>query len=121
MGDEETGSSKTAPHPAGDSSAPTPKDHLTLKWGTLKAWHFHSEPARALLKEYFAEGASDGAMTQDDTPRQREIICELIDIGNFETVFLDWDGKHVSKEEAKQYMASFRNKPPRAALSKAGA
>jgi len=119
MGDSGTGSPKTAPHPAGDSSAPAPKDHLTLKWGTLKAWRFHSEPARALLKEYFAEGASDGAMTQDDTPRQREIICELIDIGNFETVFLDWDGKDVSKEEAKQYVASFHHKQP-AALSKAG-
>jgi len=84
------------------------RDELALKWGTMKAWHFHSEKGRALLKEYFEAGASAGAMTQDDTPRQKEIICELIDEGNFEKVYLEWDGKYVSKEEAKAYVMKSR-------------
>jgi len=80
------------------------KEYLTLKWGTLKAWSFNSDKAKELLKEYGEIGRSMSAMMQKDTPRQKEIICELIDIGNFETVYLDWDGKDVSKEEAKKYI-----------------
>ncbi len=82
-------------------------EHLTLKYGTLKAWEFHSDKARALLKEYGELGASMGAMTQHDTPRQKEIICELIDAGDFETVYLDWDGKDISKDEAKRYVMEY--------------
>lgn len=57
------------------------EDHLTLKWGTLKSWSFHGEKATALLKEYGEIGSSMSAMQQHDTPRQKEIICELIDEG----------------------------------------
>lgn len=80
------------------------QDHLSLKWGTLKEWHFHSPEALKLLTEYGEIGSSYSAMIQHDTPRQKEILCELIDLGNFETVYLDWDGKDVSKEEAKRYV-----------------
>lgn len=80
------------------------KDHLTLKWGTLKSWSFHSEKGLELLKEYNGIGSSMSAMMQKDTPRQKEIICELIDEGNFTEVYLDWDGKNVSKDEAKKYV-----------------
>ena len=83
------------------------KDHLTLKWGTLKSWEFYSEKGRKLLKEYFDLEASMGAMTQHDSPRKKEIICELIDEGNFKKVFLDWDGRYVSKEEAKKYVKEY--------------
>mgnify|MGYP001213483123 CR=1 FL=1 len=85
-------------------------ESLTLKWGTLKAWQLTSDKARELLKEYNEIGSSMSAMMQHDTPRQKEIICELIDIGNFDTVYLDWDGKDVSKEEAKEYVMSYGNK-----------
>jgi len=85
----------------------TEKDVLTLKWGTLKAWNFHSEKALELLREYSDIGSSYSAMTQHDTPRQKEIICELIDEGNFEKVYLDWDGKYISKEEAKKYVLTY--------------
>lgn len=84
------------------------EDHLTLKWGTLKSWSFHSEKGKALLKEYFELGTSMSAMMQEDTPRQKEIICELIDEGNFEKVYLDWDDKHVSKKAAKKYVMEYR-------------
>ena len=80
------------------------KDYLTLKWGSLKSWDFHSEKAKELLKEWHNIGASMSAICHHDTPRQKEIICELIDEGNFDTVYLDWDGKDVSKEEAKKYV-----------------
>lgn len=86
----------------------TTNDHLVLKWGTLKEWKFTSDAARALLKEYGEIGSAPGAMMQRDTPRQKEIICALIDDGDFETVHLDWDGIDVSKEEAKKYVMEYR-------------
>lgn len=82
------------------------KDHLTLKWGTLKSWKFHSKKALKLLKEYGEIGSSMSAMCQKDTPRQKEILCELIDEGNFKKVYLDWDGIEVSKAKAKKYVLS---------------
>lgn len=82
-------------------------DSLTLKWGTLKAWDFNSDKAKKLLKEYGEIGSSMSAMMQKDTPRQKEIICELIDEGDFEKVCLDWDDKKVSKEEAKDYVKNY--------------
>lgn len=83
------------------------KDSLTLKWGTLKAWEFHSKKAKKLLKEYGKLGWSFSAIHQEDTPRQKEIICELIDEGNFNMVYLDWDSKFVSKKEAKKYVMHY--------------
>ncbi len=83
------------------------KDHLTLKWGTLKSWSFHSKKAIKLLKEYGDIGSSMSAMMQEDTPRQKEIICELIDEGDFDKVFLDWDGIYVSKKKAKKYVLDY--------------
>ena len=83
------------------------KDHLTLKWGTLKSWSFHSKKAMKLLKEYYGIGSSASVMMQYDTPRQKEILCELIDEGDFKQVFLDWDVKYISKEEAKKYVMEF--------------
>lgn len=80
------------------------EDHLTLKWGTLKSWSFHGKKAIELLKEYNKIGSSMSAIMQKDTPRQKEILCELIDEGNFKEVFLDWDGKYVTKNQAKKYI-----------------
>ena len=44
---------------------------------------------------------------QKDTTRQKEIICELIDEGDFDEVYLDWDDKYISKEEAKEYVLNY--------------
>jgi hypothetical protein len=83
--------------------------HLTLKWGTLKSWNFtNSKEGAELLKEYDNIGSVGGAMQQKDTPRQKEIICELVDIcDDPEGIFLDWDGKYVSKNEAKEYITGY--------------
>jgi len=87
------------------------EDYLCLKWGTLKEWSFHSKKAKKLLKEYSKIGVSGcGCMMQKDTKKQKEIICELIDEGNFKEIFLDWDGKLVSKDKAKKYIKEYDTK-----------
>jgi len=78
-------------------------EHLTLKWGSLKDWSF-GDWAKPLFKEYSKIGSSVSAIMQKDTPRQKEIICELIDKGNFKKVYLDWDGKYITKKAAKKYV-----------------
>jgi hypothetical protein len=84
-------------------------NELTLKWGTLKRWDFtDSERGEELLKEYCKIGSSMSAMTQSDTPRQKEIICELIDLCDENTIYLDWDGEYVSREKAKEYVMNYR-------------
>ena len=85
--------------------------YLTLKWGTLKSWDFtNSEKGAVLLKEYHKIGSSLSAMAQHDTPRQKEIICELIDLCDGDTIYLDWDGVDVSREEAKKYVLEYNTK-----------
>lgn len=87
-------------------------DHLTLKWGTLKAWNLHSEKAKELLERYYDIGSSLSAMAQHDTPEQKAIICQLIDECDAETIHLDWDGVDVSKEEAKKYVMEYGKAKP---------
>jgi hypothetical protein len=83
-------------------------EYLCLKWGTLKHWDFKSEKAKKLIEEYSKIGFSGGGrMMQEDTDRQKQIICELIDIGDFKTVLLDWDNKRVSKKKAKEYVLNY--------------
>ena len=87
------------------------KNKLTLKWGTLKAWNFtNSEEGSKLLKGYNEIGSSYSAMAQQDTPRQKEIICELIDLCEENTIYLDWDDEYVSREKAKEYVMNYRSK-----------
>ena len=82
-------------------------EYLTLKWGTLKSWNFESEQAREILQKWGSLGYSMSAAMHHDTPEQKQLICELIDIGDFETVYLDWDDKEVTKEEAKAYVMQY--------------
>lgn len=91
------------------------EDHLTLKWGTLKAWNLTSEKGQDLLRRYHELGSSPGAMTQHDTPEQKELICQMIDeCGDPEGIFLDWDGKYVSKADAKKYVMEYGKAKERA-------
>jgi hypothetical protein len=83
---------------------------VTLKWGTLKSWSFHSDKSKELIDEYNKVGSSMSAIMQHDTPRQKEILCELIDDADIEYVYLDWDDKQVSKKEAKEYILSYGKK-----------
>lgn len=82
-------------------------DYITLKWGTLKSWHLHSEKGQKLLKEYLELGSSFGVAQQEDSPEQKELICKMIDECSVDEIYLDWDGKYVSKEEAKKYVLDY--------------
>ena len=83
------------------------KSYLLLKWGTLKGWNLTSDKMRELMDEYLSLGASWSAMTQHDTQRQKEIICQLIDEcdGDIQN---DWSGEiYTDKEEAKKYILEY--------------
>ncbi|HJX50435.1 MAG: hypothetical protein A2Y62_21230 [Candidatus Fischerbacteria bacterium RBG_13_37_8] len=83
------------------------KDYLCLKWGTLKGWDLHSDKGKELLKKYLDIGMNISAMCQDDTPEQKQLILDIIDECNSDTIHLDWDAIDVSKEEAKKYIMEY--------------
>ena len=85
----------------------TKPDHLVLKWGALKGWNFNSERGKELLQKYFDLGSSGSAMTQEDTHEQKTLICDIIEECDAPTIHLDWDGKDVSKDEAKRYVMEY--------------
>lgn len=84
------------------------EEYLTLKWGSLKSWNFEgNDKCIEALKEYFDQRVKVSAIAQHDTLKQKELICKMIDEVNAETIYLDWDDKDVSKEEAKQYVLDY--------------
>lgn len=90
------------------------RDMLTLKWGTLKGCDFtHNPAAQELLRKYTELGSCISAMMQRDNPEQKELLCQMVDAVDCE-IFLDWDGKYVSKEEAKAYIRNYgKDRGPR--------
>lgn len=82
-------------------------DYITLKWGTLKSWNVTSDNGRALLKQYAALGSDMSGMLQHDTDEQKRILCDLIDEVDAATIYLEWDGKDVTKNEAKTYVMGY--------------
>ena len=91
-----------------ESQLKTGNDHLSLKWGTLKSWNFTSKNGKHLLEEYFKIGSCASAMLQEDTEKQKNIICELIDECNG-AIQNDWTGEYLTKQEAKAYVLNYRN------------
>lgn len=83
------------------------RDTLSLKWGTLKSWHLQSEPARVAMNAYVDSGVCGSAMLQNDTPAQVDLLCNLIDALDADTIYLEYDGAHVTKEEAKAYVRGY--------------
>lgn len=84
------------------------KDFLLLKWRTIKGWCFENSPeAFEALKEYNEIGMSMSRAMQDDTPRQKELVCIMIDKVNGE-VSNDWSGEiYENKEDAKKYVMEY--------------
>lgn len=78
---------------------------LTLKWGTVKAWNLETEDAQAALKKWHDLGVSASAMLQDDTPEQKRALLDAID--HMDEIWLDWEGKQVTREEAKEYVRNY--------------
>lgn len=84
-------------------------DFLLLKWGTLKGFNFENSPeALEALKEYETIGWSMSVMMQKDTPRQKELICIMIDKVNG-SVQSDWTGEDWTnnREAAKKYVMEY--------------
>jgi len=84
---------------------PMNRNKITLKWGTLKGWHLETEDAVQLLRKYHEEPVSGSVMLQRDTKTQKETILKLIDVCG--EILLDWDGKIVSRDEAKDYILNY--------------
>jgi hypothetical protein len=82
------------------------KDSLLLKWGSLKGWHLENPETFDLLKKWGDLGVSMSAMAQNDTPEQKEILCELIR-KHTGTITNDWDGEDYSKERAIDYIMNY--------------
>ncbi len=78
-------------------------DYLLFKWGTLKGWELHSKRGIELSNEYIKIGRSLSGMSQKDTDRQKQIICEMIDECDG-TIQSDWSGEYFTKEKAKEYI-----------------
>jgi len=82
-------------------------NYLSLKWGSLKSWDFEgNQTAIDLMKKYCEIGSSVSVMAQNDTPEQKEIICQIIDSMPGD-IYLDWDGIFVSKEDAKKHVMEY--------------
>lgn len=84
------------------------QDRLLLKWGTLKGYELESEGSREALRMYAEAGpiSANGAMTQRDTPEQKEALCALIDAIEG-TIRNDWSGDIMTKDEAKTYVREY--------------
>lgn len=83
-------------------------ESLALKWGTIKRWDVKSTASVVALKKYFDAGTvSMSAIAQHDNDAQRAALIELIEVVDCDEIYLDWDGKYVSKEEAKDYILNY--------------
>lgn len=78
---------------------------LTLKWGTVKDWDLQSDDAKAALQKWADFGVSMSAMAQRDTPEQQEALLAAID--HMDEIYLDWEDKIVSRDEAKEYVRNY--------------
>lgn len=83
---------------------------LSLKWGTVKGWQDLTEQSVAILQRFYADGEPLSAMADHPNAERRAILCELIDQLDGE-VYLDWDGKTVTKDDAKKYVTEYGSRP----------
>ena len=81
-------------------------DKIRLKWGTLKGWDLQSPAALELLQRYINFGVCASCMTQHDTPEQKELLVQLIELPQME-IYLDWEGKYVDATEAAKYVREY--------------
>lgn len=78
---------------------------LTLKWGTVKGWDLETDEAVAAIQKWQNYGTSLSAAMQHDTPEQKQALLDAID--HMDEIWLDWEGKRVSREEAKEYLRNY--------------
>jgi hypothetical protein len=80
--------------------------NLLLKWGGIKGWDGAHDEAMKLLQQWSELGVSMGAAMQHDTPQQKEIICQIIEVVDGE-IQNDWSGEKMTKQEAKKYVLEY--------------
>jgi hypothetical protein len=80
-------------------------NRLTLKWGTIKGWDVETNEAKAAILKWQNYGTSLSAACQHDTPAQKQAILDAIDL--MDEIWLDWENKQVSHEEAKNYVRNY--------------
>jgi hypothetical protein len=80
-------------------------NRISLKWGTVKSWDLETEEAREAFQKWADYGISMSAMMQKDSPEQKDALLNAIDF--MDEIYLEWDGKYVSKEEAKEYIRNY--------------
>lgn len=81
--------------------------NLRLKWGSIKGWSCAPDDAVELLQKWDDLGISMSAAMHRDTPEQKEIICQVIDLVDGKIVN-DWSGETMTKESAKKYVMEYR-------------
>lgn len=84
-------------------------NRLTLKWGTVKGWKLDTDEAKAALQKWANGGVSVSAMAQRNSPEQQQALLDAID--HMDEIYLDWEGKTVSREEAKTYILNYGKEP----------
>jgi hypothetical protein len=80
-------------------------NRLDLKWGTVKGWKLETPEAKAALQKWADGGVSISAMAQRDTPEQKQALIDAID--HMDEIWIDWEGKQVTREEAKEYVRTY--------------
>lgn len=82
------------------------KPVLLLKWGTVKGWrNIPDGECRDLLERYLDDLPMSCAMDKPDQAR-KELLCELIQKLDG-TIWNDWDGREMTKEEATSYVVGY--------------
>lgn len=83
-------------------------DFVTLKWGGIKSYRINDYETFKLLEQYYRDGVPMSAMDDELDQARKEILCQIIErIGK--DVYLEWDGKYVSVEDAKKYVMEYGN------------
>jgi hypothetical protein len=75
-------------------------DSLSLKWGQVKFASINSRAARQAFQKLDEVKCAD----MQNPEKEKLALCDVIDSLHADTVYLEWDAKHVSKEEAKAYV-----------------
>lgn len=86
------------------------KEYLLLKFGTVVYWNLLSDTKKSIVEKYFQYPVSRSLISQKDTQEQKKILCDLIDNLDGE-IQEDWDGKFLTKEEAKDYIMNYSEIP----------
>lgn len=83
------------------------ESYILLKWGTIKGWSKLNQKTVDILQKWAALGYSPSCMAQNDTPEQKQLLCDAIDAHEGE-ITNDWSGEKLTKEQAKDYIMNYR-------------